>query len=75
MNISGRYDCFADRGDMCATACSGWLSLVSGLSPVNLIQSRDPVGAVESILKAYCSSWWLAWGETSGGDTDRARCD
>ena len=40
------------RGDMCAAACSGWPSLVSELSSVNLIQSRDSVGVVESILKA-----------------------
>ena len=41
----------AYRGDMHA-ACSGWPSLVSGLSSASLRRSRASVGVAESILKA-----------------------
>ena len=40
------------RGEEREDVCSGWPSLVSWLSSVNLITSRVSVGVVESILKA-----------------------
>jgi len=40
------------RGDMRAAVCSGWPSLVSGLSSASLRRSRASVGVAESILKA-----------------------
>ena len=46
-SASGTY-----RGDMRAAVCSGWPSLVSGLSSASLRRSRASVGVAESILKA-----------------------